>query len=79
VHEHRNNTVLKIRINVTTSDGFEGRHVQNVVLRDGFVKDSLNVMVANAETDQKYSVKGQFRIRNGEFVSDNHRVSCVRG
>jgi hypothetical protein len=84
VHEHKNNVVIKIRIAVTTSDGFEGNLVGNVVLKDfgefgpRSVKDGLNAMLTNSETGQKFSVKGQFRIRNGEFVSDTFRFRCIR-
>ncbi len=69
---------------MTTSDGFEGNLVENVVLKDFdefeplSVKDGLNAMLTNSETGQKYSVKGQLRIRNGEFVSDTFRFRCIR-
>lgn len=80
VHEHRNNTVIKIRSETSTDDGFRGFGSSTEVTRDGLAKGTYNYVQTHSENGQKFTVKRHYvvDVETGEFLVDTFRMRCVR-
>ena len=69
-HQHPNNTVLVIEIQVTTDDGFQGTGHETTVLRDDVRLTTFNIVLHNPETGERFTAHVRFKLDlvTGEFV-----------
>lgn len=79
VHEHQNNVVLQVDSTVTMDDGFSGTGHETAVLTKNNELATLNFVVSNPETGEKFTVKGNFKYNGAkdELVVDRFTFNCV--
>ncbi len=78
LHEHENNTVLILDSTTSTDDGFVGNgHETAVFTKDNFLS-TFNFVQTHPETGEKFTVKGNFKLVQGEVKVDNFKFNCVK-
>lgn len=78
LHEHNKNTVLIVDSWATTDTGFEGSGHETTVLTEDHQLTTFNFVQTNPATGEKYTVKGNIKIVQGEVQVDNFTFNCVK-
>lgn len=78
LHEHKNNTVLIVDSWATTDTGFEGPGHETTVLNKNNELTTFGFVQANPATGEKYTVKGNIKIVQGEIKVDNFAFKCIK-
>ena len=78
LHEHEKNTVLIVDSWATTDTGFEGPGHETTVLTEDNQLTTFNFVQANPATGEKYTVKGNIKIVQGEVQVDSFTFNCVK-
>ncbi len=80
VHEHKNKAIVHVVTDVTSDDGFVGRGVESFHEEDEGFRSNINFMMSNAETGEKFFVKGKLVVDydQEEPLMDTFRMRCIR-
>lgn len=78
LHSHRNNQVINVVIDATTSSGFSGSGHQTVVAGPRTYNETTQVVLTNPDTSERYKVNGHLTARADGVVVDDFSITCLR-
>jgi hypothetical protein len=78
IHQHENNTVFIFDTTVNTANGYVGDGHETTVLTNNNEVVTYNIVVTHPDTGDKYTVKGNIKVVQGDVQVDNFTLTCVK-